>query len=330
MEVRRIAIVGLGSIGRRHLRILKEMRPDIEVTLVRSGSGLDWPEVELAKRTVHSLDEALGEGIQAAIISSPATVHLSQAGELAKAGIHLLIEKPLSHSLEGVDEFLNEASTKGITGLIGYVLRYDPAARKFAQMLQVGLLGNLLHARVECGSYLPDWRPDQDYRTSVSARPELGGGVLLELCHELDYIRWFFGEMISVYAHLHNSGTLEIDVQESGELILTNGYGLPISVHLDFHRRHPSRCCSVQGIEGELTWEAIQKQVIWHPAGGEPQVETFDFDRDHIYREQLQHFLDCIENGTPTVVSLEDGAAAVRLVDAALQSHESGQRMQLS
>jgi len=170
MQVNHVAIIGFGNMGRRHMRILKELRPEIEVTLVRSGVGEDWPEIKLAKRTVHSLADAISKGIDAAIISSPANFHLSQASELAKTGIHLLIEKPLSHTLDGVYQFLNEVSTKGITVLTGYVLRYDPAAKKFARMIQTGLLGKLLHARVQYGSYLPDWHSNQDYHLSVSAR----------------------------------------------------------------------------------------------------------------------------------------------------------------
>jgi predicted dehydrogenase len=329
MEISRFAIVGLGSIGRRHLRILKEMRPEIEVTLIRSGSGQNWPEEKLAKNTVHSIDEAVGEGIQAAIISSPAPLHLLQAVELANAGVHLLIEKPLSHTIEGINKFLNKLLTKGITVLIGYVLRYDPCARKFKEILESGSIGQFLHANVECGSYLPDWRHEQDYRKTVSALPELGGGVLLELSHELDYIQWFFGEIKSVQANLYNSGFLGIEVEESADLIMTNEDGMPVSVQLDFNRRQSTRRCTVHGTKGELTWNAITKQVICHLAGGEPEVESFDFEHDHIYLKQLQHFLDCIENEASPLVTLQDGLAVLRLVEAAREANKTGQRVAL-
>lgn len=330
MVVNQVAIVGLGSIGRRHLRILKGMRPEIEVTLIRSGKGQDWPEKNLARRTVPSIEEAIQVGITAAIISSPASMHISQAIELAKAGVHLLIEKPLSHNLKGVNEFLSEEETGGVVCLMGYVLRHDPAAKKFKEILEEGRTGQLLHARVECGSYLPDWRPQQDYHESVSASAELGGGVLLELSHELDHIRWILGNITSLYAHLQNSGTLGIEVEESADLILINEDDLPISVHLDFNSRHPIRCSKVHGTEGELTWDAIHKKVIWYPTVGEPQVESFDFEQEFIYLEQLNHFLDCIENGTPPVVTLEDGAATLRLVEAAKQSHATRHRLVLT
>ena len=136
MKVKHVAIVGLGSIGRRHLRLLKELRPQLEITLVRSGKGPDYPEVELATRTVHSLNDAVRSGIQVAIISSPTSKHLMQALMLGRAGIHLLLEKPLSHSLDGVDELLDQIEKAKNISLIGYVLRYAPGAIKFNEILK--------------------------------------------------------------------------------------------------------------------------------------------------------------------------------------------------
>jgi predicted dehydrogenase len=330
LKVKHVAIIGLGSIGRRHLRLLKELRPELEVTLVRSGKGPDCPEAELATRTVHDINEAVQLGIHAAIISSPTSEHLKQAMILGKAGIHFLLEKPLSLSLAGVNELLEKTAKASIVSLTGYVMRYDPGAKMFKEMLDKKDIGKSLQVRVECGSYLPDWRPGQDYRNTVSALPELGGGVLLELSHELDYIRWFFGEFQSIQANLSNSGTLGINVEEAADLILLSQNGLPVILHLDFNQRFSKRFCSIQGTKGELILNFVSKQITFHPAGSEPQIQSYEYERDHIYREQLYHFLDCIENGTTPSVTLEDGAAALRIVDAARLSHQTGQRIELA
>ena len=329
MNMNHIAIVGLGSIGRRHLRLLKNIRSNIEVTLVRSGKGQECPEEGMATRSVGTIAEAIDAGVQAAIISSPSTLHLPQAEELAKAGVHLLVEKPLSHSLNGADAFLTEASARGIVGLTGYSFRYDQAAIKFAEMLRKGQPGRLLHARVECGSFLPDWRPNQDYRKSISARLDLGGGVLLELSHELDYVNWFFGRMKSVYTHLNYSGTLGLDVEENAEMILINTQELPVSVHLDFNCRHATRHCTVYGTSGTLAWDAIERRVDWWPVEGKARVICFDFGYDDMYARQLIHFLDSIENGTKPNVSLKDGLDVLLIVDAARRSYETGRRIYL-
>ena len=329
MKVKHLAIVGLGSIGRRHLRLLKELRPELEISLVRSGKGSNSPEAELATRILYSLDDAVKSGIQAAIISSPTSTHVKQAEILGRAGINILLEKPLSISLDGVNELLDQIEQANIVSLCGYVLRYDPGAKKFKEMLLNNCVGQLLHVRVVCSSFLPDWRPGRDYRETVSAVPELGGGVLLELSHELDYIRWFFGEMRSVQANLHNSRTLGIDVEEAADLIMISEEGFPVALHLDFNQRFSKRYCSIQGTDGELTLDYINKRIIFHPADSDPEVQSFDYERDHLYKEQLSHFLDCIENDVSPSVTLSDGAAVLNIVEAAKQSHETGQRKEL-
>ena len=215
-------------------------------------------------------------------------------------------------------------------GLVGYCLRFDPAAGQFKKMLAVDKISQILHIRVDCGSYLPDWRSNQDYRQSVSARKELGGGVLLELSHELDYIRWFFGPMESVTAVLHNSGTLGLDVDESAELIFKTVEGLPVSVHLDFNSRIPRRKCVTSCSKGNLTWDAHQKTVIWQPDEGPEKIETFSHGRDEIYQLQLRHFFDCVENNRDPVISLEDGAEVLRMVEGARESGAKGKTVALA
>lgn len=329
MNVEHIALIGLGSIGRRHLRIINKLRPAVKVTLVRSGNGRDWPELSLAHRVVYSLHEAIAEGVQAAIIASPATLHLEQATTLAQAGIHLLIEKPLSHEVEGVDKLLAAVKESGVIGLTGYVLRHDPVAQAFKLLLEDGRLGQLLHVRVEAGSYLPDWRPEQNYRKSVSALAGLGGGVLMELSHEFDYIRWFFGEINSINAHLHNSHHLQIDVEECADIILTGSQGLPISLNLNFHQRNSVRRCIAAGSEGSATWDAIENQILWHPASGEIDIQNFDFERDEMYQAQLKHFFACIEEDNLPQVTLDDGLQTLRLIEAAKLANATGQRQEL-
>jgi predicted dehydrogenase len=329
MEVKHIAIVGFGSMGRRHLRLIKRIRPETEVTLVRSCKGQKCSDEKIADRSVYSIQAVIDLGVQAAIISSPATFHLKQAKEFISAGAHLLVEKPLSNDLVGVPDFVTDASQSGVICLTGYVFRYDQAAQKFREMLTKGYPGHLLYVRVECGSYLPGWRPGLDYRECVSARSDLGGGVLLELSHELDYVCWFFGYPRSVYAYLMNSGTLGLEVEESADLVLESEMGMPISVHLDFNRRHTTRFCTLYGAAGTLTWDAVQKQVSWLPAGRNPEILRFDYGSDDMYVNQLRHFLCCIEKGSEPAASFNDGEKALRLVDAARRSHATGRRVDL-
>ena len=328
--INNIGIIGLGSIGRRHLRLVKEFRPGLNVIAVRSGVGKKVGEEKLLDAVVHSLAEAIDYGIEAAIIATPAVYHIQQAIDLMERGVHILIEKPLSHSLDNVNELLRAEKESKMIGLVGYCLRYDPGALKFNDMLKNNKIGKILHVRVDCGSYLPDWRKGQDYRKSVSAKSELGGGVLLELSHELDYIRWFFGDMNSVSANIQNSGTLDIDVEDSVDMIFESERGFPVSVHLDFNTSDTRRKCIARCSNGDLTWDIVDNKVIWHPADGREEVETYQNDRNYIYKEQLEHFFNCIENKKPPSVTLSDGVAVLRMIDSARESYKIGKKVALA
>ena len=324
-----LAIVGLGSIGRRHLRLISEIRPDIKIIVVRSGHGSACDEEKMAVKITDSIGDAIKEGIQAAIISSPATLHLKQSLELAKNGIHLLIEKPISHTSDRVKELLKIVNENRITIMVGYVLRYDLGAIKFKNWLDNKIKGKILHARIECGSYLPDWRPDQDYRKTVSALPELGGGVLLELSHELDYLHWFFGNPVDVQAQIRNSGTLDINVEDQADLLITSKQGYPITVQIDFNRRHIERKCKVLTTEGELIWDAVKQNVTWKGVNKEQFKYEYNNERNSIYRKQLEVFFDCIENDNDPIVTVKDGINVISLIDAVRNASEKGIRVSL-
>ena len=162
MTLDHLAIIGLGSIGKRQLRLARELRPELRITVVRSGKGQSALEEGIADAVVYSLEKALSVGVQAAVVASPAVHHLDQAVALLQGGVHVLVEKPLSHIMEGIEKALEVQKEKNLVGLMGYCLRHDTAARRFKEILDGQPAGHLLHARVECGSYLPDWRPEQD------------------------------------------------------------------------------------------------------------------------------------------------------------------------
>ena len=327
--INNIGIIGLGSIGRRHLRLVKELRPELNIIAVRSSKGKKEEE-KLLNAVVHSLEEAIVYGIEAAIIATPAICHVTQAKQLMEVGVHVLVEKPLSHSMENVNELMNINQKSGAVGLVGYCLRYDPAALKFKEMLNDKKIGEILHVTIDCGSYLPHWRPRQDYRQSVSAKAELGGGVLLELSHELDYIQWFFGNMKSVFANIQNSGTLDIDVEDSADIIFEAEQGYSVSVHLDFNTQTTRRKCIARCSNGDLIWDIVANKVIWQPGDGLEEITTYQNDYDYIYKEQLIHFFNCIEGEEQPLVSIHDGAIILNMIESAKKSHKIGKKVAIA
>jgi len=305
------------------------MRPDIEIVAVRSGNGKYSNEEKITVNKLSSVSEAIEFGVQAAIISSPATFHLQQSLEFANEGVHLLIEKPLSHSLEGVQELLRAEKKNNIVAMVGYVLRYDIGANKFKEWLIDKRIGKILHARIECGSYLPNWREGQDYRKTVSALNELGGGALLELSHEIDYLHWFFGDSLEVQAQLNNSGILDIDVEDQVDMLVRSKKNFPISVQIDFNRLHAKRECTVLTSNGELKWNAIKKKVIWRPHNAKEINFEYNSERDDLYKKQLNYFFQCIESGAKSSVSIDDSIKTLQLIDAAREASNNGAKVYL-
>lgn len=322
----RVLIVGYGSIGQRHLRIVRESLPQADLRILRRS---DSKAVEGTDGCFASLDQALAFKPQAAIIASPSPFHIDTALALGRQGCHLLVEKPLSDRMERVPLLLAAAREHGIVLQVGYNLRFQPSLRDFRQQAQSGRIGRILSIRGEAGQHLEGWRPGTDYRMGVSARYELGGGVLLELSHELDYLRWIFGEAQWVSAWTGHQSSLEIDVEDTAHLLLGmagNGQSIGasapvVALTLDFLRRDTVRRCTAVGETGSLVWDGVLGTVqLYTPDGGYEPVSQHPPVRDQTYREQWQHFLDCVRQGTSPLVSGYDGLAVLKLIQAARHS----------
>ena len=328
--LQRILVVGLGSIGRRHARIARQLLPDAEIFALRHAdcSGVNEPGID---RCFTRLEDALGSGIQAAVIANPATHHLETALTLAEAGVHLLIEKPIANSSQGVSELIEISRTRGSVLMTGYNLRFLPSLQRFRELLHQDRIGRVLSVRAEVGQFLPGWRPGSDYRQSVSAQAALGGGVLLELSHDIDYLRWIFGEVTWVSAILSKQSSLEIDVEDTAFLVLgfrREGEGAPIpaSLNMDFVRQDSTRGCTVIGESGSLRWNAITGVVDVFEAGGSEwiPIDVYPPHRDESYLAEWKHFLACIEGDGRAAVSGADGLAALHIVEAARRSSDTG------
>ena len=221
--------------------------------------------------------------------------------------------------------------------MTGYNLRFLESLRVFRDRISSGMIGRVVSVRTETGQYLPSWRPARDYRDTVSAQAALGGGVLMELSHEIDYLRWLFGDIKAVNATLLRQSSLEIDVEDTAHLLLTfdspaAGAAVVASVNLDFVRRDSTRGCTAIGERGSLRWDAIADtvQVYDEPTRGWAPVFEGRRDPQESYLAEWRHFLECIEFGRVPLVSGEDGLAALRVVEGARQSSSLGANLALA
>jgi predicted dehydrogenase len=328
-------LVGLGSIGRRHLGLVRELLPDADISVLRHSPNAPTDEQcsRLADRVVCHFEEAVAHAPAFAIIATPAPFHVETALRLADRGVHLLLEKPLSDRLDGVQELLDVCRRRQLVLMVAYVLRHHRSVQALRSAIQSGRIGRVLGMRADAGQYLPEWRPGRDYRETPSARKQLGGGALLELSHEIDYARWLLGEVTSVQATLARLGDLDLDVEDWAELTLRFAGGAVGSIHLDMLQRSPTRTCRVLGTEGTLAWDSQDPQVRLYSAGS-GQWTDLDLpapvERNAMYRAQLQHFLACVAGRASPCASGEDGKRVLEVVLAARESAALGKTVELS
>jgi predicted dehydrogenase len=323
----RVAIVGFGSIARRHITNLCTFVPKPEVLVWRQHSrDLDLGDVsELVDRVVFDINEVRAWNPHAALLTNPASLHIETAQALVDEGIHLLIEKPLANSLIGIDELLQVCRERSVVLLVGYNLRFCRPLLLLKEVLDSGRIGRPLTLRAEVGQYLPDWRSGKDYRSDVSAQKALGGGVILELSHELDYARWLMGEVSRVQAQVDRLSDLDIDVEDNAEVILKFSNGAVGSIHLDMIQRDPIRQCRIVGSSGMLRWDGIGHRTQLYSQESEGWVDLWQdktYDVNDMYIGEVRHFFDCIQGNSDPVVSGEDGRRIVELSEAIKRSSE--------
>lgn len=318
---------GLGSIGRRHLNNLLALG-ERDILLYRTHKGA-LPDDELAGfHTELDLTTALDHKPDAVIVSNPTAHHLDVAIPAALAGCHLLLEKPVSHNWERVDELRAAVIHGGGQVLVGFQFRFHPGLEKVAVLLAENAIGRPVSVRAHWGEYLPDWHPWEDYRQSYSARADMGGGVILTLCHPLDYLRWLLGDVASLWASTAKSGELELDVEDVAEIGLQFTNGVIGSVHLDYLQRPPVHKLEIIGALGTLRWDNADGVVsIYRASSGE--WETFrapnGFERNHLFKAEMKHFLEVIRGDAEPLCTLEDGLAVLELALAAHRSAQTGQ-----
>jgi len=275
------------------------------------------------ERVVYSFEEAIDPKPDVAFITNPASAHILIATRLAREGIDLFIEKPLSSILSGVDHLLQTQKKHKILIMVGYNLRFHPPLQILKQCVREGKIGKLIIIRAEVGQYLPEWRPGSDYSNSVSARSELGGGAVLELSHELDYARWLAGEVISVTAQTDRLSDLEMDVEDTAEIIIRFASGALGSIHLDMVQRPSTRYCKVTGTDGTIIWDGTTDSVRlfsnetnhWSMLHDAQKV-----DWNQMYISELEHFFACIRERKEPLITGLDGKRVLQVALAALQS----------
>lgn len=327
-------IAGLGSIGRRHFRNLVALG-EKDIVLLRTRKAT-LSDDELAGYPVETdIQEALAKHKpDAVIVANPTSMHLDVAIPAAEAGCSILLEKPVSHSLERLDVLQQAAQKSGSKILVGFQFRYHPTLNKARELIQQNTLGRILTVHAHWGEYLPQWHPWEDYRKSYAARADLGGGVIVTLTHPLDYLRYLIGDVEALWSFNGHISPLEMDVEDVAEIGLKFANGAVGGVHVNYFQRPPVHHWEIVGTMGTLRWDnadgilhLYQMPAVFGSFSDNPPapvIESFSppegFERNQLFLAQTRHFIEIIRGEQEPICGIDDGIQALKLALAARDS----------
>jgi len=326
----KILVIGCGSIGERHIKNLKSLSAGTIIAYDINQDQLQGIKEKYSLDVFNDLDAALDQNPDVVIVCTPPVFHMPMAIKAVNHGAHVFIEKPISHTIKDVDDFLNAAKKKKRMVFVGYNLRFQKGIRLMKQLLEEGVIGKTLAIRAEFGQYLPDWRPSQDYTKNYTAHESMGGGIILDGSHEIDYVRWFSGEIKEVSCFADTLSTLNVDVEDTAEILMKTENGIMAEIHLDFIQRVYSRTCKIIGTGGTLIWDYPEKVVKLYSAGTKQwKVFPIQSDSNEMYLEEMKHFLDCVNGKSNLLIDGYTGKKVLEVVLAAKKSAKTGKAIKL-
>lgn len=293
--IRRVAVLGLGSMGCRHL----ENALALGLEIVGFDQDRERGAEVAATFGVHAASsraEAL-ESADAVIIASPSAAHIDDLGAALDAGCHVLAEKPFADRTDGLGTLLTRAELAGLNVAVGQNLRFHPAVARAHTRLAEGKIGPVLSAVSVGASYLPDWRPGQDYRKNYAADPR-AGGVIFDWVHEIDMLAHLLGRAVVEGAAATSGQHLDIPSDEQAGLVLRHTGGALSTVLLSYVVRPAVRRTMLLGPDGGMEIDIAARRLTISDAGGRV-IEEEKFGGRHAddYRVELADFIAAAESG---------------------------------
>ena len=286
----KIILFGLGSIGRQQANILRDCS-GVELFAYRTNKAKAADGLNI--KEIYSWEEVEKVKADIAFITNPTFLHIETALRCANLGMHLFIEKPLSSSLEGIDQLRALCSKKRLACYVAYCLRFHPVINKIKELIRDK---DIYHVRITCSSFLPDWRKDKNHLESYSASHEQGGGVLLDLSHEFDYIQYIFGKIKALRGNSGKVSTVTIDSEDFADVLVTLDSGIKINLHLNFLSQLNERSIKIIFKDGFIVGDLVNNNIVFFYKNKKEIIE-FKLSRDACFKKQAEFFLTNIQAG---------------------------------
>ncbi len=324
----KILVIGCGSIGERHIRNLKSST-SVEIFACDLDKGRrehikDKYEVKIFR----DYKEAFNEDIDAVLVCTPTSAHITPALAAVQQGCHVFVEKPLSHTLRGVDDLIEETERKSLVLMVGFNFRFHPALQQIRELVDRGQIGKLIAVKAHAGSYFlyrSPYHSWMDYRQDYAAK-RAGGGVILDSAtHHIDYIASLLGEVKEVFCYAGRMGSLGLEAEDIAEILLKFETGAVANVHVNFVQQPYQNKYEIIGEKGTIAWDVADNTVKLF-SDTENKWQGFplgsNFDRNETYLQELNHFRGCISGSEQPPVN---GARGKRILEIALAAKKSAQ-----
>lgn len=301
-----ILIVGLGSIARKHIEAIQFLNYNATIYALRSTNNV---VDEKGITNVFSLDN-LAITFDFGIISNPTHLHFEYIQLLAKKNIPLFIEKPALHSLENSADLIRLIEAKNLITYVACNLRFHPCVLFINEYIKTVKI-RINEINVYCGSYLPDWRPGKDFRKIYSANENMGGGVHLDLFHELDYTTWIFGQPIKSSSIKRSVSSLTINAVDYANYCLEYN-NFTANIVLNYYRKKVKRT-----IEIVLDNQIISVDLVNNLVSDENDQVLFqssNFEMRNTYINQMEYFINCIKKNEKPMNSLKESIEVLKIV----------------
>ena len=305
-------VIGKGSIGTRHYKLLQKLLPDGNHlhlgsrefdSLLAGSSGVEFPA-------------AYKDGFDFVIVASPSTRHRHHVTESLKLGLPVLVEKPLTSTLQEAHELSEFLGDRGQLVQVGYVIRFSEGFQALQKEIAKRGLDGVDKVKIMSQSYLPDWRPNTDFREGVSARADLGGGALRELSHELDYAITLLGPLKVSFANLKKSPDISDDVETCALIHASSGHGATVSISLDMASHTAERSCEVTWHDGKwLRWNLLENSLSSGDSSGATFFQELKDSRDDWYHNQLKAFVGAVNGENPPTPTVGEALFVMECID---------------
>jgi predicted dehydrogenase len=322
-------IIGCGSIGRRHANNLAS-RDDVELTLFDTDpEQAEQVANEIGATVAPSRSKALEGDPDITLVCTPTHLHVEHARQALERNSHVFVEKPISHTPDGVEALIRLSEEQNRVLMVGCNMRFHPPVHQITQWLEQDEIGRVQFIRMRFGHDLRNWR-DTDYQDSYSASNEQGGGIILDAVHELDLALLWLDSVTSITASSGQLSDLDLDVEDTADIILESEQNAACALHFDYLRPRRARTYELIGGDGMIRWDAEGKQpetstLTCYSVDGDTRMRaSFEMSLNDMYTREMEHFLNCVSGSETPAMDGERGASVLHLARLAKRSANTG------